>query len=111
MGNCKQPTYKQRCQIEVLKKSGMTQQEIAAVVETSQSTISRELKRNRGQRGYRHKQAQSKTDERRHNAAKTLKMNEWNARGIMLERCLSLALDKAGYTFPVGGPSRIQLIR
>jgi len=76
MSNYKQLTYEQRCQIEVLKKSGMTQQEIAAAVETSQSTISRELRRNRGQRGYRHKQAQCRTDERRHSAAKTIKMDD-----------------------------------
>ena len=76
MSNYKQLTYEQRCQIEVLKKSGMTQQEIADTVEISQSTISRELKRNRGQRGYRYKQAQCKTDERRHSAAKTIKMDD-----------------------------------
>lgn len=76
MSNYKQLTYEQRCQIEVLKKSRMTQQEIADAVETSQSTISRELKRNRGQRGYRHKQAQRKTDDRRYSAAKAVKMDD-----------------------------------
>lgn len=75
MSTYKQLTYEQRCQIEVLNKSGMSQQEIADAVETSQSTISRELRRNRGQRGYRHKQAQSMADERRLNAAKALKMD------------------------------------
>jgi transposase, IS30 family len=74
MSNYKQLTYEQRCQIEVLKKSGMTQQEMAEAVGTSQSTISRELKRNTGHRGYRHKQAQRQTDERRQNAAKAVKM-------------------------------------
>lgn len=76
MSNYKQLTYEQRCQIEVLNKSRMTQQEIADAVGTSQSTVSRELKRNTGQRGYRHKQAQRKTDERRRNAAKAVKMTE-----------------------------------
>ena len=76
MSNYKQLTYEQRCQIEVLKKSGMTQQEIADAVETSQSTISRELKRNKGQRGYRHKQAQRKTAQRRQGAAKAIKMDD-----------------------------------
>ncbi|MCU7921324.1 MAG: helix-turn-helix domain-containing protein [Candidatus Thiodiazotropha sp. (ex Dulcina madagascariensis)] len=51
MSDYKQLSYEQRCQIEVLKKSGMTQQEIADAVGTSQSSISRELKRNTGQRG------------------------------------------------------------
>lgn len=75
MSTYKQLTYEQRCQIEALNKSGMRQREIAEIVETSQSTISRELRRNKGQRGYRHKQAQSMADERRLNAAKALKMD------------------------------------
>jgi IS30 family transposase len=47
MSNYKKLTYEQRCQIETLKKSKMTQQEIANVIGVSQSTISRELKRAR----------------------------------------------------------------
>jgi len=74
MGTYKQLTYEQRCQIEALKKSGMSQQTIAEVVGTSQSTISRELRRNRGQRGYRHKQAQRLAIERRTSSAKSIKM-------------------------------------
>ncbi|MFS1525729.1 helix-turn-helix domain-containing protein, partial [Microbulbifer sp. 2304DJ12-6] len=58
MRHYKQLTYEQRCQIEAFKKSGFTQAEIAVALGVSQSTISRELARNSGQRGYRHKQAQ-----------------------------------------------------
>ena len=76
MSNYKQLTYEQRCQIEVLNKSRMTQQEIANAIGTTQSTVSGELKRNTGKRGYRHKQAQGKTDERRRKATKALKMTE-----------------------------------
>ena len=76
MSDYKQLTYEQRCQIEALKKSGMIQQQIADTVGVSQSTISRELRRNTGLRGYRHKQAQRKTQERRQNAVKTVKMHE-----------------------------------
>jgi IS30 family transposase len=76
MSNYKQLTYEQRCQIEVLKKSGMTQQEVADALGVSQSTISRELKRNTGQRGYRHKQARKKAQERRDNSVRALKMTE-----------------------------------
>lgn len=43
--------------IEVLKSMGYTQSCIAAKLERHPTTISRELKRNTGQRGYRHKQA------------------------------------------------------
>ena len=42
----------------------------------SAATISRELKRNQGKKGYRPKQAQIKADKRRTQAAKALKMTE-----------------------------------
>jgi IS30 family transposase len=58
-------TFEQRCRIEVLHGAGFTQAEIAASVGTSQSAVSRELARNRGQRGYRCKQAQQKAEARR----------------------------------------------
>lgn len=74
MKHYKQLTYEQRCQIEVLKKSGFTQAEIAAAVGVSQSTISRELVRNSGLRGYRHKQAQRTAMARRESARRVTKM-------------------------------------
>ena len=58
-------TYDQRCQIYVLKKSGKCQTEIAMLVETTQSTINKELKRNNGKKGYRYKQAHAKSIQRR----------------------------------------------
>ena len=54
-----QLTYEQRCQISVLKKTGFSQRKISHCIGVSQSTISRELSRNSGQRGYRQKQAQA----------------------------------------------------
>jgi IS30 family transposase len=74
MSDYKQLTYEQRCQIEVLKKSGFSQQRIADAVGSDQSTISRELARNTGQRGYRHRQAQLKANERREQTIKPRKM-------------------------------------
>ena len=50
-------TREERYQIYALKKAGLTQSEIATVLERSPSTISRELARNHGRRGYRPKQA------------------------------------------------------
>lgn len=47
---------------------------IAASLGRSQSTISRELKRNRGQRGYRHKQAQAKAEQRHLDKPKAVKL-------------------------------------
>jgi len=45
-------TYDLRCQISALKKSGLNRLKIANQIETSQSTISRELRRNGGKNGY-----------------------------------------------------------
>ena len=58
-------TYDQRCQIYTLKKSGMSQNQIAKQIGVSQSTVSKELKRNLGQKNYRYKQAHEKACERR----------------------------------------------
>jgi transposase, IS30 family len=55
-------------------KAGKNQKEIAELLGVSPATISRELKRNKGKKGYRPKQAQIKTDKRRKQAAKALKM-------------------------------------
>jgi transposase, IS30 family len=75
MRTYKQLTYEQRCQIEALKKSGISQQAIGAVIKVSQSSVSRELSRNVGARGYRHKQAQLKAVERRLSTVKPHKMS------------------------------------
>ena len=65
MRNYQQLTYEQRCQISTLKKRGCSQRGIADCIGASQSTVSRELGRNTGDRGYRYKQAQEKTIRRR----------------------------------------------
>ena len=52
-----------------MRKAGNTQQQIAAILGYSQSTISKELSRNRGQRGYRPKQAHEKSSLRQANKA------------------------------------------
>lgn len=69
-----QLAYEQRCQISVLMKSGWSQRAIADAVGVNQSTINRELARNTGERGYRHKQAQEKAARRRQEAVKPTKM-------------------------------------
>ena len=45
-------TYEDRCQIYALSKRGVSQESIAGVLGVSQRTVSREMCRNRGQRGY-----------------------------------------------------------
>ena len=74
MRNYKQLSQAQRYQIEILKKAGKNQKEIAELLCVSESTISRELTRNQGKKGYRPKQAQIKADNRKKQAAKALKM-------------------------------------
>lgn len=57
--------YEQRCQIHALLKRNTSKSRIAVIVGVHPTTITREIKRNSGRRGYRYKQAQSKTIERR----------------------------------------------
>jgi len=65
MQHYKQLTSEQRYQISGLLKAGLKATDIADEVGVNKSTISRELKRNKGQRGWRPKQAQELRDERR----------------------------------------------
>ena len=60
----------QRYQIYALLKMGHDQTQIAKCLEVHKSTISRELGRNQGQRGYRPKQANKKALKRRNQKAK-----------------------------------------
>ena len=70
----KQLTEPQRYQIAALKKAVISNKEIALIIKTSESTITREIQRNSGRRGYRPRQAQIKADKRKQQVAKTLKM-------------------------------------
>ena len=72
--NYNQLTENERYQIYALKKAGHCQKEIAGVLGRSPSTISRELRRNEGLRGYRPKQAQRLSDARRNGAYKARKV-------------------------------------
>lgn len=72
----KQLTEAERYQIYGFKAAGYSQQMIAEELGRSPSTISRELARNAGLRGYRPKQAQQLSDERRRQANKYRKVDE-----------------------------------
>lgn len=61
----KQLTQEERYQIHAYLKAGFNQTEIAMELNRHKSTISREIQRNRGLRGYRPQQAQRLTDERK----------------------------------------------
>jgi IS30 family transposase len=72
-----QLTQEQRYQIYALKKTGHTLSEIAAVIEMDKSTVCRELKRNRGRRGYRPQQAQALAVERRQKGRPRIAPQSW----------------------------------
>jgi IS30 family transposase len=71
MSTYTQLTREERYQIKVLLDIGHSQTEVAQQLEVNKSTISREVRRNRGQRGYRPKQAHEMALERRREKAQT----------------------------------------
>ena len=72
-----QLTQEQRYQIHALLKMGHQQTEIAETLEVHKSTVSRELRRNKGLRGYRPKQAQQKAMRRRNHARRRIMPGTW----------------------------------
>ncbi len=64
-----QLAYHERCRIKVLLSRGFSMRGIAGDLNRSPATISREVARNRGGRGYRHGQAQEKAVARRSEAS------------------------------------------
>ena len=74
----RQLTQDQRYQIYACMKADWSQQSIAAEVGVHPSTISREMARNRGRRGYRPKQAQEKAQRRKqHHVATRISPSTW----------------------------------
>jgi IS30 family transposase len=72
-----QLTQEQRYQIYALKKMGHNQTEIANCIGVDKSTISRELKRNQGRRGYRPKQAHNLAMSRRKKGQGRIQADTW----------------------------------
>lgn len=54
----------ERYYIEIERKAGTSINQMAKALGRSQSTLSREIRRNTGQRGYRHKQAKRLAEQR-----------------------------------------------
>ena len=69
MSGYTQLTQEERYQIYALKKAGHSQAEIATLLGRDKSTISRELRRNQGLKGYRPQQAHNLALERCHSKA------------------------------------------
>ena len=62
-------TYAERCQIHALRKSGLSDAAIARQLGRDRTTVWREMRRNSGERGYRHAQAQRRSEARRRAAS------------------------------------------
>jgi IS30 family transposase len=66
----------ERHYIELERKKGVSQEEIAKSLGRSQGSISREIRRNTGQRGYRHKQADQQAKQRHQEKPKKIKLTD-----------------------------------
>ena len=79
MKNYQQLTLEERYQIYAFKKAGFNQSQIASEIGISKSTIFRELRRNKGQRGYRPRQAHCLANARRQskNNATKIESTTW----------------------------------
>jgi len=76
MRKYKQLTREQRYQIYALRKAKHSIRYVANIIKVDPSTVSRELIRNRGAKGYRPKQADSKAKERHATKPKVMKVTE-----------------------------------
>lgn len=78
MKSYKQLAYEQRYQIYVMLRMGFSQTDIATEIDVHRSTISRELRRNQGRRGYRPKQAHQFALSRRNKAKAYITPETWD---------------------------------
>ena len=74
--NYKQLIYEQRIAIYILLTTGLNQAKISELIGVSKSTVSREIKRNTGLKGYRPIQAHQRALERRQNAEKHIRFTD-----------------------------------
>jgi IS30 family transposase len=81
-----QLTQAQRYQIYALRKTKHPPSEIASVIGVHKSSVSRELKRNRGQRGYRPQQAQELAMERKQKAVPRITAEVWTVVARLLRQ-------------------------
>ncbi len=69
-------TQEERDHIETMRKQKISLNTIAKGMGRARSTLSRELKRNSGQRGYRYQQADKKAKQRHHDKPKAIKLDQ-----------------------------------
>lgn len=79
-------TLEQRYQIQALMKMGHSYQEIGAVIGVHKSTITREVRRNQGRRGYRPQQAHRFTlSRRRTKVRRRIAAATWHCVNVLLK--------------------------
>ena len=76
-----------RCQLYTLMKRGDSIALIAKELQVDRSTIHREIKRNRGNCGYRYKQAQEKA----------LKRRSFNNQKLKMSSAMTAIIEKNGF--------------
>ena len=86
MGTYTQLTYQQRYHIYTFMKAGFCQSEIAREIGVHKSTVSREVRRNQGKRGYRPKQAQQLATNRQDKVQPRITNRDWR----MIEELICL---------------------
>lgn len=74
--NYQQLSYEQRVEIYALLKAGLNQTKIAKLIGVNKSTVSREIRRNTGLKGYRPQLASRKALERRRGAFKNVRFTD-----------------------------------
>jgi IS30 family transposase len=62
--SCTRVTEMERSRIYVLRQAGKGNNEIARIIGRDKGAVSREARRNKGRKGYRHQQAHRKAEER-----------------------------------------------
>jgi IS30 family transposase len=100
MREYRQLTEEDRIEIYAMKQAGKKQNKIAAVLGVAPSTISREIARNTGLRGYRPKQAQQKALHRRFTARKAVKMTPMVVWHLDCERSPNGSIRETGLLPP-----------
>ncbi len=84
----KQLTLEQRYYIATSYKNGQSMRSIAKILNISHTTVSREIKRNTGKRGYRHNQADGFARQRHQDKSKLIKLSD--DRKKLINNCLKL---------------------
>ncbi len=104
-------SQEERYMIEELKSIGYNQASIAAKLERHPTTISRELKRNTGQRGYRHKQAQRQAQARAEGSRNAKRISQSTIEAVQVKLREDLSPEQIAAHLPISHTRIYQHIR